>query len=93
MNRLRCILPAVFGFLAVCSCALLAAQAQPTRADAEKDPVLKAMLTELDRSMSQLQLPGFADVYKRQGLGSSSQDSPSLLNAATAVFSGSATIP
>jgi predicted Zn-dependent protease len=34
--------------------------AQPTRADAEKDPVLKAMLTELDRSMSQLQLPGFA---------------------------------
>jgi predicted Zn-dependent protease len=34
--------------------------AQPTRVDAEKDPVLKAMLTELDRSMSQLQLPGFA---------------------------------
>ncbi len=33
--------------------------AQPTRADAEKDPVLKAMLTELDRSMSQLQLKGF----------------------------------
>ena len=33
--------------------------AQPTRADAEKDPVLKAMLVELDRSMSQLQLPGF----------------------------------
>jgi predicted Zn-dependent protease len=29
---------------------------QPTRADAEKDPVLKAMLTELDRSKSQLQL-------------------------------------
>ena len=63
MNRLRCILPAVFGFLAVCSCALLAAQAQPTRADAEKDPVLKAMLTELDRSMSQLQLPGFAKPF------------------------------
>ncbi|MGD0347020.1 MAG: metallopeptidase TldD-related protein [Terracidiphilus sp.] len=37
-----------------------AAQAQPTRADAERDPVLKAMLTELDRSMGQLQLPGFA---------------------------------
>jgi predicted Zn-dependent protease len=33
--------------------------AQQTRADAEKDPVLKAMLTELDRSMSQLQLKGF----------------------------------
>ncbi len=33
--------------------------AQPTRADAEKDPVLKAMLTELDRSMASLQLPGF----------------------------------
>ena len=33
--------------------------AQPTRADAEKDPVLAAMLQELDRSMSQLQLPGF----------------------------------
>ncbi|HEY1209881.1 MAG TPA: metallopeptidase TldD-related protein [Terracidiphilus sp.] len=32
---------------------------QPTRADAEKDPVLKAMLTELDRSMSQLQLKDF----------------------------------
>ena len=36
------------------------APAQPTRADAEKDPVLKAMLTELDRSMAKLQLPGFA---------------------------------
>ena len=35
------------------------APAQPTRADAEKDPVLKAMLEELDRSMAHLQLPGF----------------------------------
>jgi predicted Zn-dependent protease len=48
--------------------ALLAAStaafaAQPTRADAEKDPVLKAMLTELDRSMAQLQLPGFAKPF------------------------------
>jgi hypothetical protein len=34
--------------------------AQPTRADAEKDPVLKAMLVEMDRSLSHLQLPGFA---------------------------------
>lgn len=37
--------------------------AQQTRADAEKDPVLKAMLEELDRSMSQLQLPGFAKPF------------------------------
>jgi len=37
--------------------------AQQTRADAEKDPVLKAMLTELDRSMSQLQLAGFAKPF------------------------------
>jgi predicted Zn-dependent protease len=35
------------------------AAAQPTRADAEKDPVLKAMLVELDRSMNQLQLKDF----------------------------------
>lgn len=41
-------------------CSALPASAQPTRAGAEKDPVLKAMLTELDRNMSQLQLPGFA---------------------------------
>jgi predicted Zn-dependent protease len=34
-----------------------------TRTDAEKDPVLSAMLTELDRSMSQLQLPGFAKPF------------------------------
>ena len=33
--------------------------AQQTRTDAEKDPVLKAMLTEMDRSKSGLQLPGF----------------------------------
>lgn len=37
--------------------------AQQTRADAEKDPVLAAMLAELDRSMSQLQLPGFAKPF------------------------------
>ena len=37
--------------------------AQQTRADAEKDPLLKAMLTELDRSMTQLQLPGFAKPF------------------------------
>lgn len=33
--------------------------AQQTRADAEKDPLLKAMLTELGRSKSELQLKGF----------------------------------
>ncbi|MGA2652226.1 MAG: metallopeptidase TldD-related protein [Terracidiphilus sp.] len=37
--------------------------AQQTRTDAEKDPLLKAMLTEMDRSMSQLQLPGFAKPF------------------------------
>ncbi len=37
--------------------------AQQTRADGEKDPVLNAMLTELDRSMNQLQLPGFAKPF------------------------------
>jgi predicted Zn-dependent protease len=39
------------------------AAAQATRADAEKDPVLKAMLDELDRSMAHLQLPGFEKPY------------------------------
>ena len=33
--------------------------AEQTRADAEKDPVLKSMLIELDRSRDQLQLKGF----------------------------------
>ncbi len=41
-------------------CVLAGAQAnQPTRADAEKDPVFKAMLAELDRSKNDLQLHGF----------------------------------
>jgi predicted Zn-dependent protease len=53
---------ALAGFLAAILSAPLA-PAQPTRADAEKDPVLKAMLTELDRSMSQLQLQGFAKPF------------------------------
>jgi len=57
------VLPAVLGFSAACLCAPIVAQAQPTRAEAEKDPVLKAMLAELDRSMSQLQLPGFAKPF------------------------------
>jgi predicted Zn-dependent protease len=50
-------------FLAPCLFAPTLCAAQQTRADAEKDPVLKAMLTELDRSMSQLQLPGFAKPF------------------------------
>src|SRR6202451_1124276 len=56
MKRTRLIstLVAVVAFVA-----LRAISAQPTRADAEKDPVLKAMLAELDRSMGQLQLQGF----------------------------------
>jgi TldD protein len=37
--------------------------AQSTRAEAEKDPVLKAMLEELDRSMAHLQLPNFEKPY------------------------------
>lgn len=53
------------GILAAGLCAprLISAQAPATRADAEKDPVLKAMLTEMDRSMTQLQLPGFAKPF------------------------------
>ena len=39
------------------------APAQGTRAEAEKDPVLKAMLDELDRSMAHLQLTGFEKPY------------------------------
>jgi TldD protein len=39
------------------------AQTAPTRADAEKDPVLRAMLSELDRSQQHLQLQGFDKPY------------------------------
>lgn len=61
----------LFRSLTTLSCAALAllvfapnpVSAQPVRADAERDPVLKAMLAELDRSMSQLQLPGFAKPF------------------------------
>ncbi|HTW62187.1 MAG TPA: metallopeptidase TldD-related protein [Terracidiphilus sp.] len=51
------------GLLAACMAGPGVCRAQPTRADAERDPVLKAMLEELDRSMSQLQLPGFAKPF------------------------------
>ncbi|HEY1160360.1 MAG TPA: metallopeptidase TldD-related protein [Terracidiphilus sp.] len=47
------------GLMVACLCVPSLSAAQQTRADAEKDPLLKAMLEELDRSMSQLQLKGF----------------------------------
>ncbi len=54
---------ALAGFLAASLLVTPFAFAQQTRADAENDPVLKAMLTEIDRSMSQLQLNGFAKPF------------------------------
>ena len=54
---------AAAGLIAASVFAPHVAIAQQTRADAERDPLLKAMLTELDRSMSQLQLPGFAKPF------------------------------
>jgi predicted Zn-dependent protease len=51
------------GLVAAGLCAPLSSAAQQTRADAEKDPVLKAMLTELDRSKSDLQLKDFAKPF------------------------------
>ena len=47
----------------ICLSASAQSAAQPTRADAEKDPLLKAMLTELDRSKTQLQLKDFAKPF------------------------------
>lgn len=49
----------VLALLAAALAAPLLRAAEPTRADAERDPVLKAMLTELDRSTAQLQLKDF----------------------------------
>jgi predicted Zn-dependent protease len=64
MNLIRPIVKtAGFGFLVAALCAPTMGVAQQTRVDAEKDPVLKAMLAELDRSMNQLQLPGFAKPF------------------------------
>jgi TldD protein len=65
------------GLLSFATIAPLSTSAQSTRADAntgaptdrsrtvgwEKDPVLKAMLDELNRSMTHLQLPGFEKPY------------------------------
>lgn len=63
MNRSRLIRFLALGFLVALMFAPALSRAQQTRADAEKDPVLKAMLAELDRSMSQLQLTGFAKPF------------------------------
>jgi TldD protein len=51
------------GLLSAAICMPLFMSAEATRADADKDPVLKAMLEELDRSMAHLQLPGFEKPY------------------------------
>jgi predicted Zn-dependent protease len=51
------------GLAAGCVLATQVVAAQNTRANAEKDPVLKAMLDEMDRSMSDLQLKGFAKPF------------------------------
>jgi predicted Zn-dependent protease len=60
MNRNRSIaMIAGTGFMAACLGTPTLVAAQATRADGEKDSLLKAMLTELDRSMSHLQLKGF----------------------------------
>jgi predicted Zn-dependent protease len=64
MNPIRPISALAFAaLLASLLCTPHAISAQQTRADAERDPVLAAMLTELDRSMSQLQLQGFAKPF------------------------------
>ena len=64
MNPIRPIaMLAGAGLLSVCLTSFAQTSAQPTRADAEKDPVLKAMLQELDRSKSELQLKDFAKPF------------------------------
>ncbi len=52
-----------FSVLASQNASAQAMRANEGRANAEKDPVLKAMLEELDRSMAHLQLPGFEKPY------------------------------
>jgi len=64
MNPIRSLaVLAAAALLAACLSAPALGAAPQTRADAEKDPILKAMLVELDRSMTQLQLPGFAKPF------------------------------
>lgn len=53
----------MLGLVACAAVAPALAQNQATRADAEKDPVLHAMLAELDRSTQHLQLTGFDKPY------------------------------
>jgi predicted Zn-dependent protease len=53
----------VTGLLLVAAPVSILAQCTSTRADAEKDPVLRAMLAEMDRSRQQLQLQGFDKPY------------------------------
>jgi predicted Zn-dependent protease len=59
MIRFRCAVSLTAFALLSSSLFSHVALAQQTRADAEKDPVLKAMLIELDRNRDQLQLKGF----------------------------------
>jgi TldD protein len=47
------------GFVGACLCEPSLGLAQATRTEAEKDPLLRAMLEELDRSKTGLQLKGF----------------------------------
>ena len=64
MNPIRSLaVLAAAALLAACLSAPALGAAPQTSADAEKDPILKAMLVELDRSMTQLQLPGFAKPF------------------------------
>jgi TldD protein len=61
MSRARSTLLA--GLLMVAPAFSWAQQASSSAADGQKDPVLKAMLDELDRSKQQLQLQGFEKPY------------------------------
>ncbi|MGA3011677.1 MAG: metallopeptidase TldD-related protein [Terracidiphilus sp.] len=63
MNPIRHIAIFVTILSGICLTASAQSAPQPTRADAEKDPVLKAMLTELDRSKTQLQLKDVAKPF------------------------------
>ena len=64
MNSIRPIaMLAGAGLMIVCLCVPSLAVAQQTRANAEKDPLLKAMLEELNRSKNELQLKDFAKPF------------------------------
>jgi TldD protein len=64
MNRVRLTrLASATSLFALCLAATASRASQPTRADAEKDPVFKAMLAEIDRSMTELQLKDFAKPF------------------------------